>query len=68
MITFFGEEDLISFGEYLLSDERESSIKESEAHIKEVEFQLKQVSALDLITWYRMITKLNIENNDSRNN
>lgn len=68
MITFFGEEDLISFGEYLLSDERESSIKESEAHIKEVEFQLKHASALDLITWYRMITKLNIENNDSRNN
>lgn len=54
MIIFFTEEDLVSFGEYLLSKERELAVTDSGDDIAKIKFNLSHVSAEDLTTWAQL--------------
>lgn len=53
MIVFFTEDDLISFGNFLLSKEREEFYKENitDKSPEEIENALKIVNNLDLELW-----------------
>ena len=50
MVTLFDEYDLISFGEYMISEERKNLI-EKHKDIKNKEETLKEVTPLDFNTW-----------------
>ena len=52
MVIFFTEEDLVSFGEYLFSDERKQKIEENWPDTSEIlESNLKKVHDADLTNW-----------------
>lgn len=51
MVTFFEEKDLVSFGEYLLSDERTKIILENKELESEGKDALKSVYHADLYNW-----------------
>ena len=52
MVIFFTEEDLVSFGEYLLSDERKQKVEENWPNTSEIlESNLKKVHDADLANW-----------------
>ena len=52
MVIFFTEEDLVSFGEYLLSDERKQKLEENWPDTSEIlESNLKKVHDADLANW-----------------
>lgn len=53
MIVFFTEDDLISFGSFLLSEERKEFYKENitDKTPEEIEDSLKTVNNLDLEIW-----------------
>jgi hypothetical protein len=51
MITFFEEKDLVSFGEYLLSEERVKRIKDNANPDLDLFDQLGQVYHADLENW-----------------
>lgn len=51
MITFFEEKDLVSFGEYLLSDERKQMILDNPEFENRSEDDLKIVYHADLFNW-----------------
>ena len=59
MVTYFNKKDLVSFGEYLLSDERkEKIINHPEASkMPPVEERLKQVHHADLCNWFDKVGK-----------
>ena len=51
MITYFDEKDLVSFGEYLLSDIRRNTILEHPEFKGKTEEDLKIVYHIDLLNW-----------------
>jgi hypothetical protein len=58
MVTYFNKKDLVSFGEYLLSDERKASFEETERLYKEqgmnplpASESLKLVHDADIANW-----------------
>lgn len=59
MVTYFNKKDLVSFGEYLLSDERtEKIVNHPEAsRMPPVEERLKMVHYADLKNWQKKIGK-----------
>ena len=61
MITLFTEDDIISFGQYMLSDLREAHIRNNAPEDK-VEEALKSVNSIDLAHWAHLITSK--KNND----
>lgn len=57
MITFFDDQDLISFGSYMLSEERKQSILQSNESEEVINEALKYVTPFDFGNWYQMRTK-----------
>ena len=55
MITLFSEEDLVSFGAYMVSQERYEYIKAESADVSEDELlnRLGQVNQIDIANWIR---------------
>ena len=52
MVLFFDEEDLVSFGEFMVSDQRRAAYEKSpNIPAEEVGSRLKKVSEDDLSTW-----------------
>jgi hypothetical protein len=53
MITFYEEKDLVSFGEYLLSEKRDALIINNEAfeNLKQCKERLQAVYQSDLENW-----------------
>ena len=52
MVIFFTEEDLVSFGEYMVSDERrEAYLNHPELKDENIEERLKSVNNADLANW-----------------
>ncbi|MDA3855104.1 MAG: hypothetical protein PF569_02510 [Candidatus Woesearchaeota archaeon] len=53
MIVFFTEDDLVSFGTFLLSEERKDVYKENfkDKSLEEVKESLKTVNNIDLEIW-----------------
>ena len=53
MVVYFNKKDLVSFGEYLLSDERKQSIIDhpDASTMPPVEERLKMVHQLDYANW-----------------
>lgn len=55
MITFFDEQDLISFGNYMLSEERKQSILEVPNVSEEIKKEaLQAVTPFDYGMWYEI--------------
>lgn len=50
MVTYFNRKDLVSFGNYLLSEERKTRFEQIESETP-VEERLKQVSHADVENW-----------------
>ena len=57
MITFFEEKDLVSFGEYLLSDERKDIILNHPELTDRGNDALKDVYQADLANWVEKISR-----------
>lgn len=57
MVVFFTERDLVSFGDYLLSDERKEKILSNPEFEGRLEEDLKQVYDADLANWSEMQQK-----------
>lgn len=54
MVTYFNKKDLVSFGNYLLSEERINLIKEHpEFDSNSIEERIKQVSHADYLNWIK---------------
>ena len=51
MITFFDDQDLISFGSYMLSEERKQSILQSNESEEVINEALKYVTPFDFGNW-----------------
>lgn len=52
MVIFFTEEDLVSFGEYMMSDQRRKLYEEHpEISSENIEERLKSVHNADLANW-----------------
>lgn len=52
MVVFFTEEDLVSFGEYMMSDQRRKMYEEHpELKNEDIEEKLKNVNNADLANW-----------------
>ncbi len=52
MVTYFNTKDIVSFGEYLLSDEREKMIlNHPDSENSNIEARLKSVSHADIENW-----------------
>lgn len=55
MVTFFEQEDLISFGDYMISEERKQSILQSEGVSDKIKQQaLLGVTPFDYENWYAL--------------
>lgn len=70
MITYFTEQDLVSFGSYILSnDRREAYVKQGISEDKIYEL-LKNITVLDLTSWvdYLQRQKQTLEPNESTSN
>lgn len=57
MVTYFEEEDLVSFGGYLLSEERKKSILEHPEFKDKTEEDLKIIYQIDLLNWSEIETR-----------
>jgi hypothetical protein len=59
MVTYFNKKDMLSFGEYLLSDERKQSIIDhpNASMMPPVEERLKMVHHADFENWLDSIGK-----------
>lgn len=64
MVTYFNTKDLVSFGNYMMSDERRArydavtdSMKEDDYEILPTEERLKNVSHADIANWKESIGK-----------
>lgn len=63
MITLFSEEDVLSFGQYMISEERSKSILEAEELTDEEKQEiLKSVTPFDYNNWVRSV--INSQNQD----
>ena len=62
MIMFFTEQDLVSFGEYMISQVREDSIKKLEISEDEKLERLSNVTNQDLLNWTQLINQIRQEN------
>ena len=51
MITYFTEEDMSTFGQYLLSDVRTNAVKESCKEGENIENKLKSIYKADFENW-----------------
>jgi len=52
MVTYFNTKDIVSFGEYLLSEERKQMIlNHPESENSDIETRLKSVSHADIENW-----------------
>lgn len=51
MITYFTEEDMFTFGQYLLSDVRTNAVKESCKEDENIENKLKNIYKADFENW-----------------
>jgi hypothetical protein len=54
MVIFFVENDLVSFGEYMISEERTNLYKNNPAIKEDLEQLLSQVNNIDLENWMRI--------------
>ncbi|MGV8961940.1 MAG: hypothetical protein ACOH2V_00985 [Candidatus Saccharimonadaceae bacterium] len=61
MVIFFTEEDLVSFGEYLLSEERQNAIYEASASEEEEDFMLMHINGSDLTNWAKRAGAQSVE-------
>jgi len=58
MVIFFTEEDLVSFGTYMISKERKDVyLNNVEGIIDQVDTLLSQVNTVDLENWVRLLNK-----------
>ena len=60
MVTYYNNKDLVSLGNYLLSKEREDSLRQSEIenpNIAPYEDRFIQVTHADISNWKRLIKK-----------
>jgi hypothetical protein len=59
MVMYFTEEDLVSFGSYLLSDVRKQHIRSSSEGLsdKDIENRLKNVNDADLGNWAYLVNQ-----------
>lgn len=57
MVTFFEEKDLVSFGEYLLSEERTNMILDHPEFQDRSTDALKDVYEADLANWAEKISR-----------
>ena len=59
MVMYFTEEDLVSFGQYLLSDERREMIERASIGETQdiLQDRLKNVSNLDLANWAQSLNQ-----------
>ena len=54
MVTYFTEEDLVTFGQYLLSDIRKNAIKEISKTDEEFTLKFKEVYEADIENWHQI--------------
>lgn len=64
MITFFSEADLVSFGTYMVSELRETHIRNNTPPTENIEEILSTVTDLDLAHWAHLITSKQDKNNE----
>lgn len=57
MVTFFSEQDLVSFGNYLLSPERKSYYLNQGINEDKVDVILSAVNNIDLTNWVNLLIK-----------
>lgn len=58
MVIFFTEEDLVSFGEYMMSDQRRKLYEEHpEIGSENIEERLKSVHNADLANWTQSLNQ-----------
>ena len=63
MVTLFSEEDVLSFGQYMISEERSKSILEAEELTDEEKQEvLKSVTPFDYNNWIKIV--INNQNQD----
>lgn len=55
MVTYFNKKDLVSFGNYLLSDERKNRFKQNNESGVPVEDRLKMVHHADIENWKELV-------------
>lgn len=57
MITYFTEQDLVSFGNYMVSDTRKTIYLEQKAPEAELPKILAQVNNADLTNWFTLVVR-----------
>lgn len=68
MVMFFTEQDLVSFGEYMISPVREASINtHPDMTDSEKAERLNSVTNLDLNNWMQFVSRV-IEQNEGKRN
>lgn len=58
MITYFTEQDIVSFGNYLLSDERLTVYKKYNIEEDKIPEALKVVNPIDLTGWIELLQEI----------
>ena len=67
MVMFFTEQDLVSFGEYMISEVRERSINNfPNMSDEERSERLNNVTNLDLNNWMQFVSQVRQENEGKR--
>ena len=67
MITYFTEQDLVSFGNYLLSDERLNVYKKYNIEESKIPEALKVVNPIDLTGWIELLQEIKRKVEETQN-
>ena len=69
MVMYFDENDLVSFGSYMISNVRRKNIEamSQEASSEELQERLAYVNNADLADWMRLMRQERSEENQSNN-
>jgi acyl-CoA-binding protein len=57
MITYFSEQDLVSFGNFILSPARKQAYVEQGINEDKLPGLLENINTFDLTTWFNLIVK-----------
>lgn len=67
MITYFSEQDMVSFGNFLLSPKRKEAYLEHNLEEEQITQALLVINPLDLTSWFKEMQQRSIQNTQENN-